>query len=75
MTKDDKLTLFLGQLADRRDELDPKPSVKEYGFADDCRFAMSLSPRMRDYALAIFEKYGKQLGWRSLDEPPRPQRR
>ena len=74
MTRDDKLTLFLGQLADSRDTMDPKPNVKEFGFADDCRFAMNLSPRMRQYAMAIFEKYGKQLGWHSIDEPPRPRR-
>lgn len=75
MTRDDKLTLFLGQLADRRSELNPAPTVKEWGFADDCRFSISLSPRMRQYALSIFEKYKTQLGWRSIDEPPRPKTR
>ena len=69
MTQDDKLTLFLGQLADST-----KPiglSTNERGFADDCRFALNLSPRMKKFALKLFDKYGKLVGWKSLDEPPR----
>lgn len=69
MTQDDKLTLFLGQLADNKAKLGL--SANEYGFADDNRFTLNLSKAMKRYALALFDKYGRLIGWKSLDEPPR----
>ena len=68
MTQDDKLTLFLGQLADSEKPLGLTASEK--GFADDCRFAFNLSPKMKKFAWKLFEKYGRLIGWKSIDEPP-----
>ena len=69
MTQDDKLTLFLGQLADSTLALGLTAS--ERGFADDMRFTFNLSPRMKKFAFALFAKYGRLIGWKSLDDPPR----
>ena len=69
MTQDDKLTLFLGHVADNRAKL-TGITASEIGFADDNRFAFNLSPRMKTFAWKIFEKYGRLLGWKSIDDPP-----
>lgn len=68
MTQDDRLTLFLGQLADSKEPLGL--TAGERGFADDCRFAFNLSPKMKKFALKLFDKYGRLIGWKSLEEPP-----
>lgn len=67
MTQDDKLTRFLGILADHKDELGL--SAGEFGFADDNRFTFNLSPKMRQFANKLFYKYAHCLGIRHLDEP------
>lgn len=67
MTQDDKLTRFLGILADHKTELGLTPS--EFGFADDNRFTFNLSPAMRKFANQLFWKYGRCLGIRHLDDP------
>lgn len=67
MTQDDKLTRFLGLLADHAAEL--RLSANERGFADDNRFTFNLSPGMRKWANALFYKYGHCLGIRHLDDP------
>lgn len=67
MTQDDKLTRFLGIVADHRAELGLTAS--EYGFADDNRFTFNLSPAMNKFANAIFYKYAHCLGIRHLDDP------
>ena len=67
MTKDDKLTRFLGILADHKSELGLTPG--EFGFADDNRFAFNLSPAMSKFANALFYKYGPALGIRHIDDP------
>jgi hypothetical protein len=67
MTQDDKLTRFLGILADHKAELGLSPSV--YGFADDSRFTFNLSPAMRKFANSLFYKYGPALGINHLDDP------
>ena len=59
MTQDDKLTRFLGILEDHKTELGLKPG--EYGFADDNRFMLNLSPRMRKFANDLYTKYGRLL--------------
>jgi hypothetical protein len=68
MTQDDKLTRFLGDLAD---STIPGVTAGERGFADDNRFTFNLSPRMKKFAFVLFEKYGRLVGWTSLDDPPR----
>lgn len=70
MTQDDKLTLFLGHVADNRAKL-IGITASEIGFADDNRFAFNLSPRMKAFAWKIFEKYGRILGWKDIDTPPK----
>lgn len=67
MTQDDKLTRFLGILADHKKELGL--SAGEFGFADDSRFAFNLSPKMRKFASNLFYKYGPALGIHHLDDP------
>jgi len=67
MTQDDKLTRFLGILADHKDQLGLKGG--EYGFADDNRFTLNLSPRMRKFAQDLFYKYGHALGVPHMDDP------
>ena len=66
MTQDDKLTRFLGVLADHRAELGL--SAGEYGFAEDNRFTFNLSPKMKVYANQLFYRYGPALGINHLDE-------
>lgn len=67
MTQDDKLTRFLGLLADHAAELGL--SANERGFADDNRFTFNLSPGMRKWANQLFWKYGRCLGINHLDDP------
>ena len=67
MTIDDKLTRFLGVAADHKTELGM--SAGEFGFADDCRFALNLSPKMRKFANSLFYKYGPALGINHIDDP------
>jgi hypothetical protein len=67
MTQDDKLTRFLGVLADHKDELGLAPG--EFGFAEDNRFTFNLSSRMRAFANQLFYKYGPTMGINHLDEP------
>lgn len=67
MTQDDKLTRFLGILADHKTELGL--SAGEYGFAEDNRFSFNLSPKMKAFANKLFWKYAKCMGIKHLDDP------
>jgi hypothetical protein len=67
MTQDDKLTRFLGILADHKTQLGLTGG--EYGFAEDNRFNFNLSPRMKKFANSLFFKYGPCLGVHHLDDP------
>lgn len=70
MTQDDKLTRFLGILADHGRELGLRAG--ELGFADDNRFTLNLSPKMRRFANSLFWKYGRKMGINHLDDPIPP---
>lgn len=67
MTQDDKLTRFLGILADHKEELGLSPG--EYGFSEDNRFTFNLSPKMKAFADQLFYKYHLCLGIHHLDDP------
>ena len=67
MTQDDKLTRFLGVMADHKAELGLTPG--EYGFAEDNRFTFNLSPKMRKFANSLFFKYAHCMGIKHLDDP------
>ena len=61
MTLDDRYATFLGNLADKREEL--KLSAFEYGFADDNRFSFNFSPKMRKVVEKLIAKYGNLVDW------------